>query len=58
MDRLVYLDNAATKRLSSDVFCGEGIFFFEEYANVASVSSFSLKARLAVYKADPESPIG
>lgn len=47
MDRLVYLDNAATKQLSNEFFAQKKPFF-RGICKRGTVSSFSLKARLAV----------
>ena len=48
MGRLVYLDNAATTRLSKRVFRAMEPFLFDEFANPAAVSKFALKSRVAV----------
>ncbi len=48
MDRLVYLDNAASMKLSNEVFQAMEPYLFEEYGNPSSVSRFALKSRVAV----------
>lgn len=51
MDRLIYLDNAATTRLSNEAFEKMKPFYLENYANPSSVYRFAAPAREAVEQA-------
>ncbi len=48
MGGLVYLDNAATTKLSVEVFEAMKPYFFEQYGNPAATSQFSVGAKVAV----------
>ena len=47
MDRLIYLDNAATTKLDADVFEVMKPYFMENYSNPSSVYSFAQESRAA-----------
>ena len=48
MDRLIYLDNAATTKLDADVFEIMKPYFMENYSNPSSVYSFAQESKAAV----------
>ena len=51
MDKLIYLDNAATTPLNSEVFEAMKPYFEDIYANASSIYSFAGKAKKAIDEA-------
>ena len=48
---MIYLDNAATTKVTDEVFEAIKPYFCEEYANPSAIYSFAAKSRKAVDEA-------
>jgi len=51
MDKLIYMDNAATTSTSPEVISAMLPFFTEYYGNPSSVYNFAQKSRMAIEEA-------
>ena len=54
MDKLIYMDNAATTSTAPEVVSAMLPFFTEYYGNPSSVYNFAQKSKMAIEDADLE----